>query len=67
MKLIQWDVEKLKKLFAQVLKMQQLECVLNVGQLVKYSSLAHLEKREENAKNAVKNLNYSSKIPSLLV
>ncbi len=64
-KFFQWDEEKLKKLFGLVLKTRQLECALCVEQLVKYSFLAHLEKREENVKNVAKSLNYNSKSWSL--
>ncbi len=60
-KFFQWDEEKLKKLFGLGLKMQQLECVLCVIQLVKYSFLAHPEKREENARNVAQSLKYNSK------
>ena len=64
-KFFQWDEEKLKKLFGLVLKMLQLECVLCVEQLVRYSFLVHLEKREQNARNVAKSLNYRSKSLSL--
>ena len=56
-----WDEGKPKKLFVLVQRMPPLECVHFVKQLEKYSSLAHLDKREQNARNVVKNLNYSSK------
>jgi hypothetical protein len=41
--------------------MLQLECVLYVIQLVKYSFSALLEKREENARNVAESLKYNSK------
>ena len=60
-KVFPWDEEKPKKSFVLVQKMRQQGCALSVRLLVKFSFLAHLEKREQSVRNVVKNLNCSPK------